>query len=371
MRRNALSHICATCRSQAQRRAVLSPGSVRYVQISATPSAQQSVETGDGASSGADARFEVLGSSFSLLSASISASQNLYTRRGTLVAFNGKPENAISSLSVLGPFQRAVSGIPFLYQRVTSTTPFTALLATKSPITSLVVVHLDGRLDWMVAQRNALLAWTGHTLSLSPRLNTNMSLAHWGSTSVTGRGLLALAGKGQIHQIHLKSGEEYVVHPSNVIAYSMMQHAPQPYRFKANALRFQIPGLTTWLPDTRFWRTMRESTVWSLLRNATFTIRTWARRTIWGDRLFLHFNGPATILMQSRGAAQSDALSASDVNEIADSPAGSVQAAIAGRPADDVTPPEGSTAASSKTQPTSISYASVSSGTVKFDKETQ
>jgi len=121
-----------------------------------------------------DARFEVLGNTFSLLSASISASQNLYTRRGTLVGFNGKPENAVSSLSLLGPLTRAVLGIPFLYQRVSSTTPYTALIATKSPITSLVVVHLDGRLDWMVAQRNALLAWTGHTLSLSPRLNTKM-----------------------------------------------------------------------------------------------------------------------------------------------------------------------------------------------------
>lgn len=41
----------------------------------------------------ADARFEVLGSPYSLLSASVSASQNLYTRKGTLVGFNGTPEN--------------------------------------------------------------------------------------------------------------------------------------------------------------------------------------------------------------------------------------------------------------------------------------
>ncbi|KAK0317953.1 Altered inheritance of mitochondria protein 24, mitochondrial [Friedmanniomyces endolithicus] len=196
--------------------------------------------------------------------------------------------------------------------------------------------------------------------------------AHWGNTSVTGRGLLALTGKGQIHQIHLKTGEEYVVHPSNVIAYSMMQHPPQPYRFKANVLRFQVPSLTAWLPDTRFWRTMRESTLWTFIRNAGFTVRTWARRNIWGDRLFLHFNGPATILIQSRGAALRDALTSQDVNEIADSPTGSARAALAGRPADDVSPPEGSSAASSRTQPTSITYASVSKqGTVKFDKEPQ
>lgn len=39
------------------------------------------------------------------------------------------------------------------------------------------------------------------------------SLAHWGSSLVTGRGLLALVGKGQIYQVQLKAGEEYTVHP--------------------------------------------------------------------------------------------------------------------------------------------------------------
>ena len=88
-------------------------------------------------------------------------------------------------------------------------------------------------------------------------------------------------------------------------------------------------------------------------------------------QLFIHFNGPATLLIQSRGAALSDVLTTRDINEIADSPAGSASAALASKPADGVSPPEGSTAASSQTQPTSISYASVNSGTVKFDKEKQ
>lgn len=88
----------------------------------------------------------------------------------------------MSTLSLLEPFRRAVFGIPFVYQKVSSTTPYTALIGTKSPMTSLVVVHLDGRLDWMIAQRNALLAWTGHTLSLSPRLNTSMVSTTWTRT---------------------------------------------------------------------------------------------------------------------------------------------------------------------------------------------
>lgn len=42
---------------------------------------------------GTDARFEVLGAPYSVLSVSLSASQNLYTRRGTLVGLSGKAEN--------------------------------------------------------------------------------------------------------------------------------------------------------------------------------------------------------------------------------------------------------------------------------------
>ena len=46
----------------------------------------------------ADARFEVLGSPYSLLSVTLSASQKLYTRRGTLVAVAGKPDNVRQTL---------------------------------------------------------------------------------------------------------------------------------------------------------------------------------------------------------------------------------------------------------------------------------
>jgi uncharacterized protein (AIM24 family) len=158
-----------------------------------------------------DAHFEVIGTPFSLLSVSLSASQTLFTRRGTLIGLNGKSEN---TLSFLEPFKRAPVGIPFLYQKISSTTPVTALVATKSPISSIVTVNLDGRQDWIISQRQALLAWTGHTLSLKPQYNVKLGLAHWGNTYITGRGLLALVGSGQIYQVQLKAGESYVAHPA-------------------------------------------------------------------------------------------------------------------------------------------------------------
>jgi len=147
---------------------------------------------------------------------------------------------------------------------------------------------------------------------------------------VTGRGLLALVGKGQVYSIDLKLGEQYVVHPSNVIGYTITSHPPLPYRFKSSGLRFQIPslGIGKLVPDSRFLKAMRESDTWRTISAFGFAVRTWSRRTIWGDRLFLQFEGPTTILMQSRASRVSDALTTRDVNEIADTPAGTTQKAV-------------------------------------------
>lgn len=218
---------------------------------------------------------------------SLAASQQLYTRRGSLVGFSGNPENTLSTLSFLEPFRRAPVGIPFLYQRVSSTSPVTALISTKSPISSIVTVHLDGRQDWIISQRQALLAWTGQTLSLKPQYNAKLGLAHWGNTYITGRGLLALAGSGQIYQVQLKPGESYVAHPSNVVAYTVSATPPLPFRFKSSSLRFQVPdlGFGSLAQNVRFFREMSKTATWRTLATAYHTLKTWLRRSIWGDRV--------------------------------------------------------------------------------------
>ncbi|RJE20656.1 hypothetical protein PHISCL_06999 [Aspergillus sclerotialis] len=95
--------------------------SARSIQIRAATSDQPSdvpiVSTPNSVES-RDARFEVIGAPHSLLSVSLSASQNLFTRRGTLVGLSGKADNVVSTLSVLEPFRRAIVGVPFLYQKV-------------------------------------------------------------------------------------------------------------------------------------------------------------------------------------------------------------------------------------------------------------
>lgn len=327
---------------------------------------------------GPDATFEILGSPYSLLSVSLSPSQDLHTRRGSLVGLSGAPDNTVSSLRILSPIRRALVGIPFLYQKITSTTPINALITTKSPLTSFAILQLDGTSDWKLAQRKALLAWTGSSLSVRPSINARLSVAHWGSSDITGRGLLALAGQGQIFSIELAEGESYVIHPSNILAYSTSSPSPlpTPYRFKSSNFSFQIPTqLGNFFPSSKFVQNMKASNTYKFFSNITMRIRTWSRRTIWGDRLFLNFQGPTTILLQSRAARVSDILTAADVNEIADAPAGVVQEAITqsitGTPDSARTGVEGATPSaqqsSSRNQP-KMSVASISrDGKVSFE----
>ena len=164
----------------------------------------------------------------------------------------------------------------------------------------------------------ALLAWTGQTLSLRPTVDYKVSMAYWGHTEVTGRGLVALVGRGSTSEMTIGEGESYVVHPGHVLAYSMNATAPVPYRFKSTSFRLQIPNLASYLPDTRFFRVMRESETWRTVGRILFILRTWTRRTIWGDRLFLRFQGPTTLLLQTRASKATEVLTSRDISESAD-----------------------------------------------------
>lgn len=73
---------------------------------------------------------------------------------------------------------------------------------------------------------------------------------------------------------------------------------------------------------------IKKGDTYKFFANIAYRIRTWSRRTIWGDRLFLQFTGPTTLLLQSRSARLSDVLSTQEVNEIADAPPGVVRAAV-------------------------------------------
>ena len=178
---------------------------------------------------------------------------------------------------------------------------------------------------------------------------------------------------------------------SNIVAYTITQSPPLPYRFKSSVLRLQIPdlGLQRVFPNSKFFRVMRESDTWMTLKKIVFTLRTWSRRTIWGDRacffaqlhlwfhaklwlqLFLQFHGPTMILLQTRASRLSDVLTARDVNEVANAEAGVVHRAE--NLSSKSSPEEGAAQIKGPTpradRPTHISIATVGKdGQVKFEE---
>lgn len=302
----------------------------RQIQIQSTPSTPDLPVTPPSASTQSvpDAAFEVLASpssSPSLLSIALQPSHPIFTRRGSLVAIHGaSPDHTVSTLAPLSPVLRAPLGIPFLYQQITSASPLRLLLAARGSATSFCVLSIDGTQDWVVSQRNALTAWTGRSLNATPNITTTFGLANFGQTTLTGRGLVALAAKGGSYSVQLQQGEQFIAAPGHVLAYSVGRNQPQPYRLASTTLRLTVPDLTGWLPDIRFVRELRKSSTWKLLAGATFRLRTWSRRTIWGDRLLVRFTGPGTVLLQGRGASVADVLTDRQVDEIMDSRSGSV-----------------------------------------------
>lgn len=171
---------------------------------------------------------------------------------------------------------------------------------------------------------------------------------------------------------------------SNVVAYTMTQHPPLPYRLKSSSFNLQIPSvnLAGLLPDTKFFRVMLQSGTWHGIRRIISTLRTWSRRTIWGDRvskwfthdpsastdcryqLFLQFYGPTTILFQTRASRLSDVLTTRDVNEIADTPPGAIQKAVtlATNQGQDGVISSSKASAQTTNAPTRLSVASIGQG---------
>lgn len=246
---------------------------------------------------------------YSLLSVSLPASSTLYTRRGTLLGLNGPTATTTSTLSLLSPLSRAPFGIPFLYRKLTSTAPLTALISTNTPNTTFCVLSLDGTADWALTQPTALLAWSGHSIVVRAR-------------EITGRGLVALAGRGQVYQVALKEGEEFAVRQESLLAYSAAGRRPVAERLGWAGWALQVPA---WVRDPwsvrervaglEWVKAVTGSSVWAWLRRMRWTAKT----AVYGDRQFLRFVGPATVLLQSRtGGRLRDLVSREEMRECAE-----------------------------------------------------
>jgi hypothetical protein len=74
---------------------------------------------------------------------------------------------------------------------------------------------------------------------------------------------------------------------SNVVAYTASTTPPMPFRFKSSNIRFQVPdlGFGTLMQRVDFIKKVGESAAWRTLATTYHTLKTWMRRSVWGDRV--------------------------------------------------------------------------------------
>jgi hypothetical protein len=72
-----------------------------------------------------------------------------------------------------------------------------------------------------------------------------------------------------------------------VVAYTASTTPPLPFRFKSSNIRFQVPhlGFGTLVQKVEFFRKMGETAAWRTVATTYHTLKTWMRRTVWGDRV--------------------------------------------------------------------------------------
>jgi hypothetical protein len=89
-------------------------------------------------------------------------------------------------------------------------------------------------------------------------------------------------------------------------------------------------------------------------------------------QLFLRFEGPTTMLLQSRGSRISDVMTLRDVNEIAESPPGAVQDAVTRKIKEEIKEIAAAEAAkqpiASQSSTGEVKYATVRNGKTEFEK---
>lgn len=87
--------------------------------------------------------------------------------------------------------------------------------------------------------------------------------------------------------LKLTSSPQNLTLHSNVVAYTASATPPMPYRFKSSNFRLQVPdlGFGSFVQNAKFFRIMSQTTSWRAVSRTWYTLKTWMRRSIWGDRV--------------------------------------------------------------------------------------
>ncbi|KAA8913820.1 hypothetical protein TRICI_003102 [Trichomonascus ciferrii] len=161
--------------------------------------------------------FEVLGGS--LLRVGLAPSTALYTKRSSLVGTFG---HAVVSTLYLNKVLSRLMALqrPFGFQKIMSASPVCTLVSSMDP---LAVLTLDGTIDWVVARSNALHTFSGEQLIVEARRRgvLRKNRPQFSHTFLSGRGTVALSGKGQLYKVSLEPGESFLALKDNLVAYSV------------------------------------------------------------------------------------------------------------------------------------------------------
>lgn len=264
-----------------------------------------------------------------LVSATLPSSASLYTRRGAIVAINNSSADSTESSLLQNSTNSSIhlslisSTFPFISSKIVSTEPATILLtssatanASAAASSQSVIISPTSESDWIIPNRDSILAWTVPSLSSSP--SSFFSSEKYGSIRATGSSpdptspinpqiaLSARTAGAPILEVSLQENETIFLHPNTVLAYTIPSGAKKtqddlvivPHSDKSVSLSSVTQAKyfkSIKIPDfiVSYWNTLKKFTHAMLYQ---------------GDDLLLKVTGPKTILLASGGNANATAL---------------------------------------------------------------
>ncbi|ANB12216.1 hypothetical protein AWJ20_464 [Sugiyamaella lignohabitans] len=222
-------------------------------------------------------------------------------RRGSIVGVNGSLADITSNLAIKQPLKELASTKPVLYQHVSATSPATLLVADSSKksrshsANRYTVINVDESRSWTVGQRNAILGWNSAFVKVEAKKTGLGSMwKHWGNVSVSGTGQLVLVGDGDLFQIDVGAGEDVLLNPSNVIAYTDSVEGGEGTITRLPHLKsyIELPTVVTdWLEGHK------------LIKSASSWLKTLTTRLLWRDDISLKLKGPRRVILQTEGTS--------------------------------------------------------------------
>lgn len=275
--------------------------------------------------------FQLLGSPFpSAIHVSLPSSAKLYLKNGAAVlGVTGTVTKPTSTLKYSNAANNAPS-LPLVYQKVTSTSALTLLLSapTRSRKASwYALIEPSKSYNWVV-RRDALLAWGGHQLNLTPitsALHKTLSAFRESPIYVQGDGgQLALTNETLIYEFKVKAGEDVFLRQGSILGLtvpkdqqessgSLLEGMKSVYRVQhlplAATLQEIMPGPLQGVPDTfRTWGAKLNITLPASVSRTFEVVGTYWDRAfsvvrdavsayLWQDDVLVKISGPATVLV--------------------------------------------------------------------------